>query len=166
MAYTILLSAPVPIGIGIRGLGLGLDNIIPWAWPNQPPLLLTSLEFYIANMPIKNHAFMKYISTMFLHTMFQFSNSDLILRDLSIKCLHHSLSCPLTSTEDQVWLWPSEQPDDHCHVRHHVQSWHKNPESQDQDQELPVKLCHDFWENKQPRWSSGDWARSKKKNIL
>ena len=27
VAYKILLSAPVPIGIGIRGLGLGLDNI-------------------------------------------------------------------------------------------------------------------------------------------
>ena len=26
VAYKILLSAPVPIGIGIRGLGLGLDN--------------------------------------------------------------------------------------------------------------------------------------------
>ena len=66
MAYTILLSAPVPIGIGIRGLGLGLDNIIPWAWPNQPPLLLTSLEFYIANMPIKNHAFMKYLQCSYI----------------------------------------------------------------------------------------------------
>ena len=26
VAHKILLSAPVPIGIGIRGLGLGLDN--------------------------------------------------------------------------------------------------------------------------------------------
>ena len=26
VAYKTLVSAPVPIGIGIRGLGLGLDN--------------------------------------------------------------------------------------------------------------------------------------------
>ena len=30
VSHKTLVSAPVPIGIGIRGLGLGLDNIGNW----------------------------------------------------------------------------------------------------------------------------------------
>ena len=50
----------------------------------------------------------------------------------------------LTSTEDQIRLWPHEQPDDHGHVGDHVQTRDKDPECQDQDQMLPVKLSHDL----------------------
>ena len=50
----------------------------------------------------------------------------------------------LTSTEDHIWLGPPEQSDDHVHVGDHVQSRDKDPECQDQDQKLPVKLSHDF----------------------
>ena len=53
----------------------------------------------------------------------------------------------LTPAEDQVRLWPPEQPDNHGHIRHHVQGRHKDPECQDQDHKFPVKFRHDFWDN-------------------
>ena len=47
-----------------------------------------------------------------------------------------------TSADHQVRVGSPEQPDDHGHVRDHVQGRHKDPECQDQDENSPVKLCH------------------------
>ena len=39
VAHKTLLSAPVPIGIGIRGLGLGLDNFVNQHCPDMKSVM-------------------------------------------------------------------------------------------------------------------------------
>ena len=46
------------------------------------------------------------------------------------------------SADHQVRAGSPEQPDDHGHVRDHVQGQHKDPECQDQDAAFSVKLGH------------------------
>ena len=54
VAHKTLLSAPVPIGIGIRGFGLGLDNTRPIQYQN-----VNVLVALVQNHPATKYAIIK-----------------------------------------------------------------------------------------------------------